>query len=103
METRRRALQSAAITAPPGRFTVGNYVGLCLLIEFPDVPRTIAREEVQSFCNQPGYANFGNNGSVHDYFRDVSGGRLRYRNAVAAYYTARHDRAYYTDPAIPIT
>ena len=32
---------------------------------------------------------------------DVSDGKLTYTNVVTAYYTAAHNRAYYTDPAIP--
>jgi len=83
--------------APPQRETTGDFVGLCLLIQFPDVPGTIPREEVEAFCNRTGYSGFGNNGSVRDYFLEISGGRLRYTNLVAPYYTAQHPRAYYTD------
>jgi M6 family metalloprotease-like protein len=98
------ALRSAAMPglalAPPQRQTVGDFVGLCLLIQFPDVPGTISREEVDQFCNLPGYAGFGNNGSVYDYFLEVSGGRLRYKNIVAPYFTASHPRNYYTNEAV---
>jgi M6 family metalloprotease-like protein len=80
---------------------VGDYVGLCILVQFPDVGGTITRQQVTDFCNQPGYTGFGNNGSVYDYFRQVSGGRLRYTNQVTAYYTATRQRSYYTDPTIP--
>jgi M6 family metalloprotease-like protein len=76
-------------------------VGLCLLVEFPDVLQTISRQEVDDFCNAPGYAHFGNNGSVRDYFLEVSGGTLDYRVEVAAYYTAKHERDYYTDESRP--
>ena len=67
--------------------------GLCLLIQFPDVPGTITQQEVDHFCNQAGYTGFGNNGSVHDYFLEVSDGKLRYRNVVTAYYTASQHNA----------
>ncbi len=86
--------------APPPAGTVGNYVGLCLLIQFPDVPGTIAQAEVERFCNQAGYTGFGNNGSVADYFDAVSDRKLRYTVRVAPYYTARQPRAYYTDRTI---
>jgi M6 family metalloprotease-like protein len=86
--------------APPHRVTVGDFVGLCLLIDFPDVPRTITRDQVDSFCNQSGYSGFGNNGSVYDYFLDVSGGRLKYKNIITPYYTAKHPRSYYTDESV---
>lgn len=91
---------AGAESAPPPGDTVGNYVGLCLLIQFPDVTGTIAQRDVENFCNQSGYSDFGNNGSVRDYFRDVSDGRLTYTNIVTAYYTAANNRSYYTDPTI---
>ena len=86
--------------APQAAVTVGNYVGLCILIRFPDVADTISPQEVTNFCNLPGYSGFGNNGSVRDYFLDNSRGTLTYTNAVTQYYTAANNRAYYTDPAI---
>jgi M6 family metalloprotease-like protein len=76
-------------------------VGLCILVAFPDVPGTIAQQEVTDFCNKPGYTGFGNNGSVHDYFLAVSGGDLKYTNSVTVYYIAKHNRSYYTDPSVP--
>ncbi|HPT37958.1 MAG TPA: M6 family metalloprotease domain-containing protein [Methanothrix sp.] len=89
------------IAAPPERQTKGDYVGLCILIQFPDVKGTIQPSEVELFCNQNGYRGYGNSGSVNDYFSEVSGGRVNYRNIVTAYYTARNERAYYADPSIP--
>jgi M6 family metalloprotease-like protein len=107
--TERRAQQRSAAEAarrgltfaPPSQETTGTFVGLCLLIAFPDIPATIPTSEVDNFCNRIGYAGFGNNGSVHDYFADVSNGRLRYTNLVTAYYTAQHPRSHYTDETIP--
>jgi M6 family metalloprotease-like protein len=98
----RRAMRAAAaaggiMLAPPQRTTVGDYIGLCLLIDFADSPQTIARDEVERFCNQAGYTGFGNAGSVHDYFADQSIGRCRYTNVVAPYYRARFAKTYYTD------
>jgi M6 family metalloprotease-like protein len=97
----RLALAGAGIlAAPPARRTVGDYVALCLLVDFPDEPATISRQDVEDFCNQRGYTGFGNNGSVHDFFLDSSAGSLRYTTIVAPYYTAREERPYYTDPDI---
>jgi M6 family metalloprotease-like protein len=93
----RVALAGPPLLAPPQRETVGTFVGLCLLIQFPGVNGSITREEVEAFCNQANYTRFGNHGSVFDYYRDVSGGRVRYTNIVASYYTARNPRTYYTD------
>jgi M6 family metalloprotease-like protein len=101
---RRRARLEAAADAeeePELAGTTGDYVGLCMLVQFPDVPATILQGEVDNFCNQPGYTGFGNNGSAYDYFLAVSDGKLRYTNVVTAYYTSQHPRAHYTDPAIP--
>jgi M6 family metalloprotease-like protein len=92
--------EGAAEDEPAAAATVGTYVGLCLLIQFPDVPGTISQQDVTNYCNQPGYTGFGNNGSVRDYFRDVSDGRLTYTNHVTAYYTAQNNRAHYTDPNV---
>lgn len=89
------------IAAPPERQTKGDYVGLCILIQFPDVKGTIPPSEVELFCNQNGYRGYGNSGSVNDYFSEVSGGRVNYRNIVTAYYTARNGRDYYADPSMP--
>jgi M6 family metalloprotease-like protein len=107
----RRALRRAAHAqadravgpegAPPPGPTVGTYVGLCILIDFPDVAATISQSEVDNYCNQIGYSGFGNNGSVRDYFFEVSGQKLTYTNEVTNYYRAQHNRSYYTDPAIP--
>lgn len=98
---RNRARRAGeAESDPQPAAPVGNYVGLCVLVQFPDVAGTITQQQVTDFCNQSGYTGFGNNGSVHDYFLDVSGGKLKYTNRVTAYYTAAHPRGYYTDPSI---
>ena len=97
-----RALGAAGgpLLAPPQRQTVGDFVGLCLLIDFVDEPASIPRDEVERFCNQPGYNGFGNQGSVRDFFFDNSVGRCRYTNVVAPYYRAQQPRGYYTDETI---
>ncbi|WP_280151202.1 M6 family metalloprotease domain-containing protein [Piscinibacter sp. XHJ-5] len=105
-KTQQRVMRSlvaggAPAFAPPQRGTLGDFVGLCLLIEFPDEAGAISRGEVENFCNQPGYSGFGNNGSVFDYYLANSIGRVRYTNVVAPSYRAQHPKAHYTDPAIP--
>jgi M6 family metalloprotease-like protein len=86
--------------APPQRETVGDFMGICLLIDFSDEPGTIPRDEVERFCNQQGYNGFGNNGSVFDYFFDNSIGRCRYTNMVVEYYRAQQPKSFYTDPSL---
>ena len=98
---RMSALSKGILPAPPQRKTVGNFVGLTLLIDFSDHPATIPQAEVEAFCNQPGYSGFGNHGSVRDYFLDISDGKLDYQNIVAPYYRATQPRAYYADRNIP--
>ncbi len=106
-QAERRTLRAVAraggpALAPPQRATLGDYVGLCLLIDFADAPASIPRNEVERFCNQPGYTGFDNNGSVRDYFFDQSLGRCRYTNLVAPYYRARFPKSYYTDRTVPM-
>jgi len=104
MQQRAALMATAdAVPAPPQRKTVGDFVGLCLLVDFPDVPQTISRDEVDAYCNRKNYAGFGNSGSVYDYFFDNSGGKLRYTSIVAPYYTAKHERDYYTDETVTYT
>lgn len=98
---RLRAAGPIMADAPAPAVPTGDVRGLCLLIQFPDVPASITRQQVDDFCNLPGYTGFGNNGSVRDYFVAASENRLRYTNVVTAYHTAAHNRSHYTDPSIP--
>ena len=77
----------------------GSVVGLTILIDFPDVPAPagLTPTEVDNYCNQEGYSGFSNNGSVRDYFFDVSNGAVEYTNVVVGYYTAQNDKTYYDD------
>jgi len=78
----------------------GSVLGLTLLIDFPDEPGTITESEVDAYLNSFGYNGFSNNGSIREYFSDVSNGNLDYTNVLAAYYTALHPKAYYNDTSI---
>ncbi|MDD3247907.1 MAG: M6 family metalloprotease domain-containing protein [Methanosarcina sp.] len=97
---RMAAMSRDILPAPPSEETKGDYTGLCILVQFPDVPCTIPQSEVEKFCNMQGYTGFENAGSVHDYFSDVSGGKLNYTNIVTKYYTAKNPRDYYTNESI---
>jgi M6 family metalloprotease-like protein len=80
--------------------TTGNVKGICLLVDFADEPQQIPPSDVNDFCNKQGYNGNGNNGSVRDYFYDVSDGHLTYTNYVTpVYYRARYNKAYYDDPS----
>ena len=70
-------------------------------MDFSDSPATILPSDVADYCNQVGYTGFGNNGSVRDYFYDVSQGHLTYTNFVPQqYYRALHPKTYYEDAGI---
>ncbi len=85
--------------ATPGSNTVsGDIKGITVLIDFPDDTATIPQAEVDSMLNQLGYANYGNNGSLRDYFLDVSGGQLDYTNTVVNYIRAPQPKSYYNTP-----
>jgi M6 family metalloprotease-like protein len=97
-----------AVEASPGALralgtpTHGAAQGLCLLVDFPDDPATIPAANIASFLNQTGYAGYGNNGSVYDYYFDVSDGAFSFHNTVpVAYHRASKPKPYYVDPAIP--
>ncbi len=80
--------------------SVGAVNGLCLLVDFSDEPQTVSAAEVRDFCNQTGYSGYDNQGSVRDYFGDVSSGLLTYTNYVPdVYYRASRPKSYYDDPA----
>jgi hypothetical protein len=49
-KNREAGLRAGPMLAP----TVGKLCRLCILIEFPDVPQSIARQEVIDFCNKTG-------------------------------------------------
>ena len=75
--------------------------GILLLVDFTDEPGTMEPAELEAAFNQIGYTGFGNNGSVRDYFYDVSGGALEYTNWVpAAYMRAPYPKTYYEDPSV---
>ena len=96
-----RVLGAPMAFSPPSRQTRGTFVGLTVLVDFSDDPATIPRKEVEDFCNKAGYSGFGNNGSVADYFRDVSGGHVNYTNVVLPYYRAKKPKRHYADLALP--
>jgi len=87
----------------PLSVTATNAVeGIVLLVDFDDEVATIAPAEISDYCNQVGYTGYGNNGSVRDYFYDVSDGNLTYTNFVpTSYYRALQPKSYYDESAVP--
>jgi len=88
------------LPAPPSTTTTGSKVGLTLLIDFSDAPATISQTEIDSFLNGNSYSGYGNNGSVKEYFSDVSAGRLTYTNVVTAYVRMTRPKSYYNNTSL---
>ncbi len=98
-DARVTGIPSASLAASVQFPCNGNVKGICLIVDFPDEPYSIAPSDVYDFCNKVGYDKNGNNGSVHDYFYDVSGTNLNYTNYVPQiYYRAQRNKTYYDDP-----
>ena len=77
----------------------GEIQGLCLLVDFPDHPWTIPAAEIERYCNEIGYGEYG---SVRDYFFDVSNGMLTFTQYVTPYYTTIKNKDGYYYPGQPI-
>lgn len=76
--------------------TTGNVKGITVLIDFSDQPATIPVSAFSDFLNRPGYNGYSNQGSVRDFFLDVSKGQLDYTNTIApSYYRALKPKSYY--------
>ncbi|MFH1501979.1 MAG: M6 family metalloprotease domain-containing protein [Candidatus Eisenbacteria bacterium] len=101
----QRALESFVTPPDPAAksrgTTMGEVEGITLIIDFSDDVATIPASSIENYCNLQGYTGYSNNGSVRDYFDDVSGGLLDYTNYVpTAYYRAANTKAYYTDAGV---
>jgi len=71
-------------------------VGLLLLVDFPDERAKITQTMAEEFCNKPGgEGGINPDGSVYDYFRDVSNGLLEYTNIVTPIITLDNNKSYY--------
>jgi M6 family metalloprotease-like protein len=96
-------LAEAQVLAAP---VTGSKVGLTILVQFPkdttdaqDLNHTVKfptdQAKIQRFCNGVGYTEDGNTGSVRDYYKDQSNGKLDYTQSVTNIVTVAHPRNYY--------
>lgn len=94
----RAAAQAAAAQI------VGKKVGLTILIQFPNDPKTagadpvnfpVTRDKAIRLCNGIGYSEDGNSGSVREYFSDQSLGKLSYIQSVTQIVTVPRPRNFY--------
>ena len=91
------ALAPSLAAAP----VTGAVKGLTVMIQFPDQAGTMTAAQVDAFLNSQNYTDFGNAQSVRGYYSSASGGKLDYTNTVPRYFTAKYNKAYYTDPNQP--
>jgi M6 family metalloprotease-like protein len=75
--------------------TVKTVAGVIVLVDFPDVRADITKQQIEAMAGQPGFNVNGNNGSIRDYFLDVSHGKFEYTLDVTEYYTAKNVKSYY--------
>lgn len=73
----------------------GKVYGLTLLVDFSDSPAPFTKAEISDWLNKPGFSRDGCNGSVRDYYLDVSKGMVDFTNDVYGWYRAKHTKAYY--------
>lgn len=73
----------------------GKIHSLTLLVDFSDVPAPVTKEEVEDWLNKEGFNKDGCNGSVRDYYLDVSNGLLDLTNEVYGWYRAKHPKSWY--------
>lgn len=66
----------------------GSIKGLTIVVDFSDEPASLPITDFEDFCNGLNYTGFGNNGSLRQYYADISGGLLDYENEVFGYYRA---------------
>ncbi|NQW99053.1 M6 family metalloprotease domain-containing protein, partial [bacterium] len=82
----------------------GSKVGLMILVQFPNDPATGATDPVNfppsqakivRYCNETGYTDDGNTGSIRDYFSDQSTGLMTLTHLVTPIVTLPQPRNYY--------
>lgn len=96
--------RSAPSFAPNAAPMEGDFRGLTILVQFPDDKDTTVsdpvkfpalRSKIVNYCNQVGYRDDGNSGSVREYFLNQSLGKMDYSQTVTPIITLPNPRAYY--------
>ncbi|MEE3340638.1 MAG: M6 family metalloprotease domain-containing protein [Hallerella sp.] len=73
----------------------GKIYSLTLLVDFSDVPAPVSIDDVKDWLNKEGFNKDGCNGSVRDYYLDVSNGQLDLTNEVFGWYRAKYPKSWY--------
>lgn len=81
--------------ATPTNHVIGNYKGICILVDFSDAPAVWDKSTIEQMMNGDNFQVNGNYSSVKKYFEDVSGGLVEYENVVFGYFRAPKSFATY--------
>jgi M6 family metalloprotease-like protein len=73
----------------------GNVWGVTILVDFSDQAPAFTKPEIEAWLNQRNYTTGGLNGSVRDYYLDVSNGVVDFQNDVVGFYRAKNPKSYY--------
>ncbi|MBP5439731.1 MAG: M6 family metalloprotease domain-containing protein [Fibrobacter sp.] len=73
----------------------GKIYSLTLLVDFSDQKAPVSVADVEEWLNKEGFNRDGCNGSVRDYYLDVSNGQLDLTNEVFGWYRAKHPKSWY--------
>ncbi|GAP71359.1 M6 family metalloprotease domain protein [Candidatus Symbiothrix dinenymphae] len=86
-----QSLRASAQKTP----VTGSKKALCLLVGFPDRPFKKTKADFEQLLNQEGYRVGSARGSVKDFYRENSYGKMDLTVTVAGPYTAGNPAAYY--------
>jgi M6 family metalloprotease-like protein len=92
-----RGLLKAVATQEKSHYAApkGKIYSLTLLVDFTDKVAPVTVNEVEDWLNKEGFNRDGCNGSVRDYYLDVSNGQLDLTNEVYGWYRAKHPKSWY--------
>ena len=95
-----RVLLKTTATTTQSHFAApkGKIHSLTLLVDFSDEPAPVTVSEVEDWLNKEGFNRDGCNGSVRDYYLDISNGQLDLTNEVFGWYRAKHPKSWYESP-----
>ncbi|WP_230389666.1 M6 family metalloprotease domain-containing protein [Vibrio nitrifigilis] len=99
-ETSQYSWLMSSKTAVSDKHVIGKIQGLTIMIQFPDEAGTMTKTQINNFLNAENYSEFNNKESIRGYYQSVSAGKVDYTNTVVGYYTAKHNKAYYTDESL---
>lgn len=69
--------------------------GVVMIVDFSDQPAKFTKDQVNDWLNKKGYSSSYANGSVYDYYYQISNGKFNLFNDVFGYYRAKNPKSYY--------